>query len=69
VELFCGITPLCAGPQEKRFAAYIEGLANAAGNKDRSTLVFRELKSGDGDEVSRHEALPQHVQTHRIRFR
>ena len=23
------------GPQEKRFAAYIEGLANAAGHKDR----------------------------------
>ena len=25
------------GPQEKRFAAYIEGLANAAGHADRHT--------------------------------
>ena len=25
------------GPQEKRFAAYIEGLANAAGHEDRRT--------------------------------
>jgi SRSO17 transposase len=25
------------GPQEKRFAAYIEGLANAAGHEDRHT--------------------------------
>ena len=29
-------TRLCApGPQEKRFAAYIEGLATAAGHEDR----------------------------------
>ena len=35
VELFCGITPLRARPTEKRFAAYIEGLAKAAGHEDR----------------------------------
>ena len=26
-----------------------------------STIVFRELKSGDGDDVSQHEVLPQHA--------
>ena len=33
--MFRGITPLIARPQQRRFAAYIEGLASAAGHADR----------------------------------
>ena len=33
--MFCGITPLHARPQEKRYAAYIERLAAAAAHEDR----------------------------------
>jgi len=33
--LFCGSRLSAPGPQEKRFAAYIEGLAKAAGHEDR----------------------------------
>jgi len=35
VELFCGIKTLRARPQEKRFTAYMDSLANAAGHEDR----------------------------------
>jgi SRSO17 transposase len=34
---FVGSRLSAPGPQEKRFAAYIEGLANAAGHEDRHT--------------------------------
>jgi len=39
LELFCGIPPFFARPTQRRFAAYIEGLAKAAGHADRHTPV------------------------------
>jgi hypothetical protein len=35
VGLFCGKENLRARPQQKRFAAYMDGLAKAAGHADR----------------------------------